>query len=232
VANIQLQANPNTLPAGSGSPNQSGGFAGDAWVSELHGRWYSLAKAGSLFSGGMGLTSINNATFTTATLGPTCTPIAGVWNPNGSPVNLEILLATLAITMTALAVTGGGPFAWAVSAGNTASAAQITTGLKPFNRKTLQQAGSNAFNMSGVALTGQTNPLVVLGGSAIASGSASSAAFTATAIGIQTQLTGGFELLEGAFLIPPGGILALLATTTPVGQSAASSLLWGEVPTA
>ena len=32
------------------------------------------------------------------------------------------------------------------------------------------------------------------------------------------------------FIAPPGGVLALLATTTPVAHSASSGLVWEEVP--
>ena len=38
------------------------------------------------------------------------------------------------------------------------------------------------------------------------------------------------DLIDGAFVVPPGGVLALLATGTPVAISAASSLLWEEIP--
>jgi hypothetical protein len=36
--------------------------------------------------------------------------------------------------------------------------------------------------------------------------------------------------IDGAIVVPPGGVLALLATGTPVAVSAASSLLWEELP--
>jgi hypothetical protein len=44
-----------------------------------------------MFGGGMTLTSISNVTFTTATLGATCTPITGIYNPIGSGKNCVIL---------------------------------------------------------------------------------------------------------------------------------------------
>jgi hypothetical protein len=195
-------------------------------VQQLHGRLYEANYRGSLFSGGMGLTSINSALFTTGTLGATCTPVAGVWNPPGSGVNLAILQAILGVTMTALQATGAAPFVWASSVGN----AGITTGAEPLNRSTLQLGGSKARDMTGVALTGLTNNLVVRHASLLGGGSALALAFLATAAAMQTQEQSFAEDIQGAIIVPPGGVLALLATTTPVAHSAASALLWEEVP--
>ncbi len=225
----------STVAAGVGSASQApvpnpvsrGGALGDLIVSELGGRFYEHNYRSGQFSGGMTATAINNATFTSATLGATCTPILGVWNPSASNVNLEILQATLQIALTAATVTGGGPFVWAASTGNAA----LTLGGSPWNRKTLAQAGSQAKNMAGVALTGLTNNLVVIGGSALGAGASGSFSFVGTAAGESTLLgAGGVENIDGSFIVPPGGVLALLATTTPVGHSAASSLLWNEKP--
>ena len=201
------------------------GRQADQIISELHGRFYEQNFRGSVFSGGMALTAINNATFTTGTLGATCTPIVGVWNPVGSPVNLVILQAILGITITALQATGGGPFVWATSVGN----GVISTGNAPKNRRTLLASGSSAKDMCGVALTGLTTNLAVLGASALAGGSASNAAFLATAVGMHAPQQAWVEDVAGGLIVPPGGVLALLATTTPVAHSAASALIWEEV---
>lgn len=219
------QVGPASLGDGVTTQPFRQGRTSELIASELHGRFYETNYRQGLYSGGMGLTSINNATFTTGTLGATCTPVIGVWNPTGSLVNLIVLQAYLGLTMTALQATGGSPFVWATSIGNGA----ITTGNQPLNRKTLALKGSSAFDMSGVALTGLTNNLVVRNGSTLGGGSASSAAFLATAVAMQTQQVSNVEYLEGAWIVPPGGVLALLATTTPVAHSAASGLLWEEV---
>lgn len=205
------------------------GRLADLIVSELHGRFYEQAFRGNLFSGGMASTSINAATFTTGTLGPTCTPIIGVWNPPQSGVNLVILQAYLNIAVTAATSTGGLPFVWATSVGNGA----ISTGNAPLNRALLLPQGSRAKDMSGVALTGLTTNLTVRQASALVGGSAASFSFVGTAAGQVTAAGGNNEeILEGSFIVPPGGVLALLASTTPVAHSAASGLLWEEVPAA
>lgn len=222
---IQGQVGPVAAADGSNVDLRQGRSA-ELIVQELHGRFYEQNFRNALYSGGMGLTSIANATFTSGTLGATCTPIAGVWNPVTSIVNVVVLQAVLGVTMTALQATGGGPYVWAASIDN----ATITTGNVPLNRKSLVKVGSQAKDMSGVALTGLSSNLVVVMGSALGGGSASSAAFLATAAGMQTQELGSVENIDGGLIVPPGGVIALLATTTPVAHSAVSGLVWEEVP--
>jgi hypothetical protein len=194
---------------------------------ELHGRFFEQNYRGNLFSAGMGMTSISNATYTTGTLGNTVTAIAGVWNPSTSQVNLVILQAILAVSQTALQATGPGGFVWAYSTGNTA----ITAGAAPLNRKTAALSGSSAKDLTNTAPTGLTNNLVVRHGSALGGGSAIGTAFLATQAGAQTvQAPANVENLDGSIIVAPGVFLALLATITPVGHSAASALLWEEVP--
>jgi hypothetical protein len=201
------------------------GKAAEQIFQHAHGRLYETNYRNALFSGGMGLTAINNVTFTTGTLGATCTPVAGVWNPSGSGVNVVIVQATLGLTMTALQATGGAPFVWASSVGNGAP----STGAQAFSRSTGLASGAKARDMTNAALTGLTNNLVVRGASVLGGGSAEGAAFLATAVAMQTQQVSYIEYVDGAIFVPPGGVLALLATTTPVAHSAASMILWEEV---
>lgn len=202
------------------------GKSAEQIMQQLHGRLYEQNYRGNLYSGGMGLTAINNATYTTGTLTAACTPVVGVWNPSTTGVNLVILQAILGLTMTALQATGGAPFVWASSTANLA----ITTGAQPLSRLSLALTGSKARDMTNVALTGLTNNLVVRHASALGGGSALSIAFLATAVAMQTQQVPWVEQIDGAIIVPPGGVVALLATTTPVAHSATSSLLWEEVP--
>lgn len=201
------------------------GRSGEQVVQELHGRLYETNFRGAMYSDGMTLTSISNVTFTTGTLGATCTPIAGVWNPATNTVNLAVLQAVLGVTITALQATGAGPFVWASSVGNTA----LTLGSAPFNRKTGVAAGSSAKGLAGIALTGLTNNLVVRGGASLGGGAAYNASLLGTAAGFMTTFCANIDNIDGALIVPPGGVLALLATTTPVAHSAASSLVWEEV---
>jgi hypothetical protein len=223
---MQGQAGPRTIAVGS-TEDVRLGLTAEVVVQELHGRFYEQNRLGALFSAGMGMTSISNATYTVGTLTNAVTPIVGVWNPSTSLVNLVLLQATLAVSQTALQATGPGGFVWAMSVGNTA----ISTGAAPLNRKSLVLAGSSAKDLTNTTPTGLTNNLVVRFASALGGGSAVGAAFLATQAGAQTvQAPGNVENFDGGLIVPPGGFLALLATLTPVGHSAASALVWEEVP--
>lgn len=195
-------------------------------VQELHGRFYEQNYRGVLFSGGMNLTAINNVTFTTGTLGATVTPIIGVYNPIGSSVNLVILQATLSLIVTAGTATGGGPYVWATSI----TTVPVSTGNNPLNRKSLQTAGSAAKDLTNVAPTGLSPNLTVRFGSSLMGGLIKNVSSVETAVGQNIGASGiSVENFDGGLIVPPGGVLALLATTTPVAHSAASSLLWEEV---
>lgn len=196
-------------------------------TSDLHGRFYETNYRSALFSGGMGLTAINNATYTASSVSvsSTITSVAGVWNPSTSTVNLVILQAVVGLTMTAATSTGGAPFVWASSVGNTA----ISTGNTPLNRRTLALSGSSAKDLTNVAPTGITNALVVRHASTLGGGSSMNFSFVGTAVGAATEQVTSVENIDGGIIVPPGGVLALLATTTPVAHSATSSLLWEEV---
>jgi hypothetical protein len=219
-------------PAGSNQPGATPairqGQLGDMIVSELHGRFYEQVYRNSLFSGGLSaLTSISNATFTTATSGATATPILGIWNPLNSSVNCVVLQASLGVIITSLTNTGPGGFVWAISPNN----GIITTGNSPLNRKTLQLTGSQAKDMSGLALTGMTGTLVPRFGSQLAGGSALNASFTGTAAGPVTTYNTTTENFDGSIFVPPGYVLGLFATTNaPVAHSAIGQIVWEEVP--
>src|SRR6267378_4897529 len=204
----------------------TGSTSGAQRTSDAHGRFTDATLAGRVFSGGMTLTSISNVTFTTGTLGATCTPVAGVWNPSTSNKYLVILQGILGVTITAATKTGGAPFAWATSIGNTA----ISTGNLPLNRITLAKAGSVAKDMTGVALTGLTTTLVVMFGSALGGGPAGYSQVDGTVAAPSPFQMSYVENLDGSLIVPPGGVVALLATTTPVAHSAAAGLLWEEIP--
>lgn len=199
---------------------------GELAVSDTHARLQEAAIRGGLFGGGMTLTAITNATFSTATLGATATPIVGLYNPSSSGKNAVIIQAKLQVIITALQVTGPGAFMWCVSAGNTA----VSTGNTPYSKLTLLAAGSVMKDMSGVALTGLTNNLRVVEASTLNGGPISNLSTLQTAAGLMPAALPSVENIDGSIIIPPGGVLALLCTTNaPVAISAAAGLLWEEV---
>jgi hypothetical protein len=200
------------------------GRGGELLVQELHGRFAEQVFRGSVYSNGSTITALSANTIT---LTSSTTPILGVWNPSTSSVNLIILQAALTVVANNL-TSGAGPgvFVWASSLGNSA----ISTGSTPYNRKTLAQSGSAAKGMSFVALTGLTNNLVIMEGADFPSPSG----LTYTTLG-STAVMPGFQAtqnVDGSLFVPPGGVLALLNTTSCTTFSVAGRLLWEEAQTA
>jgi hypothetical protein len=108
------QVGPQVAGDGSSVPLRQD-RSGAAVVQELHGRFYEQNFRSALFSAGMSITSISNATFTVGGIGATTTPVVGVWNPATSTVNIVLLQASLTVSQTALQATGPGGFVWAMS---------------------------------------------------------------------------------------------------------------------
>jgi hypothetical protein len=219
------QVGPQVVNDGALPPFRQGKL-GDLIVSELHGRFYEQTYRGSFFSIGSSLTALSANTIT---LVAATTPILGVWNPPTSPVNLVITQAALGFVLNTLtAPVGPGPMVWASSTGNSA----ISTGLAPFNRKNMTNSGSQAKGFAGAtALTGLTNNLVVFETADFPQASGQTAG-TITASTASSQFAAGFngvQNFDGSLIVPPGGVLALLNTTSTTTYSAAGRLLWEEV---
>lgn len=209
---------------GSTSPFTANG-TGAQRVTDAHSRFMDAALRGALFSVGMTTTSIAAATFTTGTLGATCTPIIGVWNPVGSGRNLIVLQARLQIAVTAATATGGGTFMWCTAVSQSA----ISTGITPLSRLSLTASGSVAKGFANTALTGLSGNLTVQEASALLGGVIGNFSMVGTAAGFVTPpATGTIDNIDGSIIVQPGSVLALLCTTQPVALSAASSLLWEE----
>lgn len=210
---------PSQSIAPGANPTLRQGQLGDVIVSELHGKYYEQCYRGALYSVGMTSTALSANTIT---LTATTTPIIGVWNPATSVSNLVLLKAKCVITSAGNSAVAPGAFMWATSTGNAA----ITTGLNPLNRKTFTQVGSQAkgYNIS-TALTGLTNNLVVQHAAAFGTLVAAQGA-TASPI-----ISGdGVEEFDGAIIVPPGGVFALLNTVSTTTVSVSSMLMWEEVP--
>lgn len=194
-------------------------------VTDAHGRFQEAALRGGLFSTGMTITSIANATFSTGTLGATATPIIGIWNPANSGKNCVILQAKVQLINTALQTTGAGALMWVVSTNQSA----ITTGLVPLSRLSLAASGAVAKGYAGTALTGLVGSMVVYEVAGFG-GVLSNLSTLQTAVGLMPLAATFTDNIDGAIIVPPGGVLACLCTTNaPVAISAASSLLWEEV---
>jgi len=197
------------------------GRQGDQIVSELHGRFYEQAYRGNVYSSG--LAALTALSANTITLTATTTPILGIYNPLGSGVNAVVLQAALAAGINNTSSTGPGIFVWASSTGNTG----LSTGSVPAPRF-LGGAAAKCKGLAGVALTGLTSNLVVAHSADFATPTIiTTATLPAT---VQTPSVMNIENIDGAFIIPPGGILALLNTVSTTTTSVHGRLMWEEVP--
>ena len=95
---------PNAIPNGSlpdGSPNQwLGGKAGEGIIADLHGKWYTAAYRGRVFSTGVLIAGV------TIPVNTTTAPTFTLFNPLGSGVNLELISIDVGWPAAAASVVG------------------------------------------------------------------------------------------------------------------------------
>lgn len=222
------EVGPQLVSDGVGTQAIRQGRSGELVTQELHGRFYEQTYRGNMYSVGMTLNSISSANFATGVLSSGAIPIIGLWNPLNSGVGLAVTQAILNVSMTAMTATGPGGFAWCGSNGNANMLS--STQLVPMSRKTLQPGAALGRGYANGALAGLTNNLTVMFGSALGGGSLNNFSNLGTSAGFMPQNIGSVENFDGSLVVPPGAVLALLATTTPVAHSAVSGIIWEEVP--
>jgi len=211
--------------ADGATPAARMGRSAELVVQELHGRFYEQAFRNNLYS--VACQPVTALASTTVLLTASAQPIVGVWNPLSSPVNLSILqimVQDMINTVTTPALPGA--FVIAASTGN----GLLTAGLAPFNRKTLASTGSQAkaFTLSTASLlTGLTNNLVVQ--EVLDVPIAHVLASTIAAINSPIPGTVGVTNLDGDLIVPPGGVLAVLNTSSTTAHSVLARILWEEV---
>jgi hypothetical protein len=225
-----IRTKPGVAVAQDGTyPELRGARKGGLVSQDVGSRFEEACYRGVLFSTG---TSVAALTAATILLTSAAQPILGVWNPLNSPVNVVILQAAVqAYINTFTTPVGLGSFVWASSVGNN----NLTAGLNPFCRKTLANQGSQAkaFNVGTASLlTGLTNNLVIFEGAGELLSPTGQTYGTIVAPTAGTSLTsfGGVANIDGSIIVPPGGVLALLNTTSTTTMSVEGRLMWEEIP--
>lgn len=227
---VQNQVGPiattTSLGAGIQSPGRAGNM-GDAIVSELHGRFYEQNYRGGVYGcGSLAGTALASTHATATGLTATATPVIGIYNPSGSGYNAVILQASILTWINNVTSVAPGAFVWVVATGQGA----ISTGVTPFNRKTLTASGSVCKGFAGAtALTGMVGSVAIFDSIPqfpIASGLLTTTVAAAT----PTPGVTGVANLDGAFIVPPGGVLAVMNTLAVTTHSFVSSMTWEEVP--
>lgn len=216
----------NRTIAGGASFNLRGGQMGDLVASELQGRFYENTYQNNSYSTGQTAAfSLVAANATATGLTASAQPVLGVYNPTTSTMNLA--LQQLALQEYLNNVTSVALGAWVIvtSTGNGA----VSTGLTPFNRKTLAAAGSQAKGFAGAtALTGLTNSLVVQ--ESIEIPQSSGLLTTTVAAATPTPSAGATINLDGQWLVPPGGFWGIMNTLATTTHTVYGRLFWNEVP--
>ncbi len=209
-------------PVGNSAPgpnvNQQGGPGGDAYVSELHGKWATAARQGRLFHGSTPAAGIAIPLYT-ATTQAIC-----LWNTSTS-VELELVKFSLGYVS---GTTVAGPIMYALlQAGfNKGTAAPIATFTNASTYINPGRAGtgvSQAQFANATVTTSAALPVAQMIGSSISTPDALTAASTTIATMVIE------ENFDGSIIIPPGWAffpVALLASVTLYQQR----LVWAENP--
>lgn len=210
-----------TVNADGSNPALRQSKTGEQLVGDVHARFYEQCYRGNIYTGGISSTALVSANAIATGLTATAQPIIGLYNPSTSTVNLVILKATVVMSVVANSAVAPGGFAWVYSIGNTA----VSTGSTPINTKALSASGSSAkfFAMS-TALAGLTNNLAFLKESDIAP---INAAGPATAIHQAQGVT--CEQVDGAIIVPPGGVVGIMNQLSTTTVSLAVGIVWEEV---
>lgn len=223
----QLQIGPQANSDGA-NPVARGIRTGEMAVSEVHGRFFEQNYRGNVYSFNAQLTALSANTIA---LSATSTPIIGLWNPSTNTINVVVLQAYCGLVLNTLTTpVAPGPLYWAASVGNTA----VSTGSAPLNRKTLSSSGSSvkAFG-AGTALTGLTNNVAAIDTFPLTMQPSGQTAGTIAASTASAQFAAGFagfHNFDGSLIIPPGGVLSLVNTTSTTTYSANATIVWEEVP--
>lgn len=221
-AEILGQVGPQVVSDGANSTFRQGKSA-EQIIQQLHARFYEENYRNNLFTFGISSTALAAANAIATGLTSTAQPVIGLWNPATSPVNLVIIKAIVGITVLANSAVNPGGFMWLSATGQSL----ITTGSIPFSCKTLAQSGSfaKAFAMA-TALTGLSGSLSAIRAASLGTFNAVGPATAAPqAIGGQLE-----EIVDGAFIVPPGGVIAVMNQLSTTTVNLNSGILWAEVP--
>ena len=197
-----------------GGPNtvNPGGVFGEALMSELNPKYHALVKTGKVFT----LASAALATITAFTGAAAGTPIAGIYNPSTSGVDLVLLQTKVAIGTTG---TTAGAMRFGYWAANQGAVSPSGTQTVPRQKYSLGNGGSatyctvNAANTGAVAST-FLEPSFSLGN-------------VTTTAGVNVASL--IETFDGEIIIPPGGYLAWGSYVAMAVAALDFSLTWAEV---
>jgi hypothetical protein len=195
----------------SGNPTLPVGTFGEVYTSELAPAYYSLVKAGRVFTvSGAG---VNGSAFVGGAAG---TPLIGLYNPANSGVDLAIISATYAFRTTGTAAASTDINFWMANQ----SAPVTGTQTQARNIYTQLTAGSSAWAMVNTANTGAAASALVRPSLSIGT----TAASPTLSLGVMV------DEIRGGLVVAPGCYLALGQSVALTAASLDVSLTWAEIP--
>lgn len=211
---MMIQGVAGALPAqkASGNPVALAGTLGELLESRLMPDYYTLLKAGKVFSSA--LAGANPAAFVGGAAG---TPLIGIYNPANSGVDLVLLEAALGIRTTGSAAGTVDFNHWGVNQGGVAVTG---TPAAPRNLYSMAQTGSVATAMQNVVNTAAL-------ASSLIRPSFSLGAVTTTA-GLNVGLFR--DEIKGEIIVAPGSYYAFGSAVALTGASLDVAIMWAEVP--
>lgn len=202
-----------------GNATTNGGFQGDQWASELHGRFYTLNYNGLMYSIDSDAVTLAAANATKGAAG-TIKLINGFVNPFGSGVNAEILR----VTSATVSGTPAGPLFYnAQSLPSGVSLTNAATGSIRSNFISTTTASPGASKMTpevGVVLTRSDAATTAFTQIGVHGGPAAVAA----GAGVYQVL----DEIAGAIIIPPGTVFGLAAVGAGTTHIVQTTITWAE----
>ena len=201
-----------SLALAKGAANAPGGQFGELLESRLSPDYYTLLKAGRVYSSA--IATINPTAFVGGAAG---TPAIGIYNPVGSGADLVLIDVAVGIRTTGSAAVTIDFNHWLVNQGGVAVTGTATA---PRNMYSGAQSGSVAVAMLNTANTAAL-------ASALVRPSVSVGLTAATAI---TNIGVLRDELKGLIIIAPGVYYAFGISATPTAASVDVAALWAEIP--
>lgn len=209
MATIQGIVNPpsSTSAQDGANPLVLQGKAGELVKTDLHGKWYTAAYRGRVFSGSV-------AAVTLPTNASNLVSVFSLFNPANSPVNVELISLNWAYVVATTVVNGIGLYyqriGGAVTIPTSQTAGTVTSGLVG------NTASPQALFLSAATHVGTPTLGTIVG---------YTGAVTSTAANINQYL------FDGKFVLPPNTIVSVAMTTAASTASGfTGSLDWAEWP--
>lgn len=197
----------------SGNPTALMGTFGELYESRLLPDYYSLLKAGRVFT-----STVAAANPTAFTGGAAGTPLIGIYNPAGSGVDLVLLEAVIGVRTTGTAAAATDFSHFGANQGATAITGALTAPRQLYSMTT---TGSVAQALANVANTGAL-------ASALLRPSVSLGNVPATTAVLNYGLFR--DEIKGEIVIAPGIYYAFGASATLTAASIDVAVMWAEVP--